>query len=262
MMKLSASTRCLVVIAGLSGSLLSLHARAVDENQLNAFHITDSQLTNLIGSGTVFAATGELGDAIDSAASTAGNSGGRLSSMLSNGAVQAATTGNAPELGLGYTISEPSSTRQFDWSNGKTETFWLNYDADNSKITYSLGGKTMKYLASESFGFSDLFIRTQANNENESFLSELMINGNSIGSAYSNGGGADVLRVNGLNFSQNFSLTGNAMLAWQGAVDQQDAGFSLQFIQAVPEPAQVLMLLAGFAVIGTFSKLRRNQSIS
>ncbi len=262
MKKLSASTRCLVVLAGLSGSVLSLSANAAEVSQLNAVHITDSQLTSLIGSSAVFAAMGQLGDAIDSTASTGGGPGTRLSSLLANGSVQAAATGNAHELGLGYALSEPASTRQFDWGNGNTETFWLNFDADNSKITYSLGGKTMKYMAPEPFGFSDLVIRTQANNENESFLSDLMINGTSIGSTYSNGGGADVLHVNGLDFSRSFSLIGNAMLAWQGALADQDAGFSLQFIQAVPEPAQVLMLLAGIAVIGTFSRLRKNQSMS
>lgn len=261
-MKFSTSTRCLIVLASLSGSALSLNANAAEGDQLNAAHITDSQLTSLIGNGSVFAASGQLGDAIDPTPSSAGGVSGKLSSLLSNGAVFAASTGNAFELGLGYTISEPASTRQFDWNNAETETFWLNFDADNNKITYSLGGETMKYMASESFGFSDLFIRAHASNENESFLSNLMINGSSIGSAYSNGGGVDVLHVNGLDFSRNFSLTGNAMLAWQGPFNPQDAGFSLQFIQAVPEPAEALMLLAGIAVIGMFSRLRRNHKFS
>ena len=261
-MKFPMSTRCLVVLASLSGFVLPLRASAVEGDQLNTAHVTDSQLISLVGSGSVFAATGQLGDAIDSTPSTTGGVSGKSSSLLSNGTVHAATTGNVFELGLGYTISEPASTRQFGWNNAETETFWLNFDADNKKITYSLGGETMKYMASESFGFSDLFIRAHASNENESFLSNLMINGSNIGSAYSNGGGADVLHVNGLDFSRSFSLTGNAMLTWQGPFNPQDAGFSLQFIQAVPEPAEALMLLAGIAVIGTFSRLRRNHSAS
>ena len=138
MKKFSASTRCLVVLAGLSGSVLSLSANAAEVSQLNAVHITDSQLTSLIGSSAVFAAMGQLGDAIDSTASTGGGPGTRLSSLLANGSVQAAATGNAHELGLGYTLSEPASTRHFDWGNGNTETFWLNFDPENSKITYSL----------------------------------------------------------------------------------------------------------------------------
>lgn len=252
------STRCLLVLAGLSSTMLPAIANAAQQQPLNAIHISDSQLIELVGSNSVFAATGEIGDAIDSTKSTGGNSNGSLASLLSNGTVQAATSGNTHELGLGYSLSEPASTRQFQWDNGETETFWLNYEADSSKITYSLGGKTMKYVASQTFNFNDLVIRAQANNENESFLSNLMLNGMSLGSAFSNGGGSDVLRVNGLDFSQSFSLTGNAMLSWQGAIAAQDAGFSLQFVQAVPEPAQVLMLLAGLGVIGTFFKLRRN----
>lgn len=261
-MKFPLSTRCLVVLASLSSSIVSLNVSAAEGDPLNAAHITDSQLTSLIGSGSVFAASGQLGDAVDPTPTSAGGVSGKLSSLLSNGSVYAATTGNAFELGLGYTITEPASTRQFAWNNAETETFWLNFDADNKKITYSLGGETMKYMASESFGFSDLLIRAHASNENESFLSNLMINGSNIGSAYSNGGGADVLHVDGLDFSRSFSLTGNAMLAWQGPFNPQDAGFSLQFIQAVPEPAEALMLLAGIAVIGTFSRLRRNHTLS
>ena len=259
-MKFSMPNRCLLVLASLSANFLPLCVSAADSDHLNGIHVTDSQLNSLIGDSTIFAATGQLGDGIDSSASTASSVASRLSSVMSNGTVQAATSRNAFELGLGYTINEPASTRQFNWTNAATETFWLNYDAENSKVTYSLGGKTMKYIASQSLGFSDLFIRTYATNDNESFLSNLMINGSSIGSAYSNGGGADVLRVNGLDFSHSFSLTGNAMLAWQGAVNPNDAGFQLQFIQAVPEPAQVLMLLAGIGVIGSFSRLRRNHT--
>lgn len=261
-MKLPIPTRCLIVLASLSPNFLPLCVSAADSDHLNAIHVTDSQLNSLIGDSTVFAATGQLGDGIDSSVSTTSGAVSQLSSNMSNGSTQAATSGNAFELGLGYTINEPASTRQFNWTNAATETFWLNYDAQNSKVTYSLGGKTMKYIASQSLGFSDLFIRTYATNDNESFLSNLMVNGASIGSAYSNGGGADVLRVNGLDFSHSFSLTGNAMLAWQGTVNPSDAGFQLQFIQAVPEPAQVLMLLAGIAVIGTFSRLRKNHTLS
>ena len=261
MSKFTAINRCSIVVASLSFLALSLQSHAADSSP-NAIHITDSQLSSLIGSSAVFAASGELGDAIDATAVTRSGSGNRTSGLLSSGAVQAATTGNAFELGLGYTLPEPASTRQFGWTNGDTETFWLNYEADKNKISYSLGGKTMKYVASQSLGFEDLYIRVHANNENESFLSDLMLNGTSIGSAYSNGGGADVLHVDGLDFSKSFSLTGNAMLAWNGPIASQDAGFSLQFIQAVPEPAEALMLLAGLAVIGTFSRLRRNQSIS
>ena len=75
MKKFSASIRCLVVLAGLSGSVLSLSANAAEVSQLNAVHITDSQLTSLIGSSAVFAAMGQLGDAIDSTASTGGGPG-------------------------------------------------------------------------------------------------------------------------------------------------------------------------------------------
>ena len=261
MSKISAKNGCSIVVAGLSLFALSMQLQAADSSP-NAIHITDSQLSSLIGNGPVFAASGQLGDAIDATTATRSGNGNRTSGLLSSGAVQAATTGNAFELGLGYTLPEPASTRQFGWTNGDTETFWLNYDVENSKITYSLGGKTMKYIASQSFGFEDLFIRAHANNENESFLSDLMLNGSSVGSAYSNGGGADVLHVAGLDFSRSFSLTGNAMLAWNGPIESQDAGFSLQFVQAVPEPAEALMLLAGLAVVGTLSRLRRNQSIS
>lgn len=38
--------------------------------------------------------------------------------------------------------------------------------------------------------------------------------------------------------------------------------FNLQFIQAVPEPSQALMLRVGAAVIGSFSRLSRNHSVS
>lgn len=256
----SAINRCSIVVASLSLFALAPQLHAADSNP-NAIHISDSQLSALIGNSAVFAASGLLGDAIDPTLVTRNGNGNRTSGLLSSGAVQAATTGNAAELGLGYTLPEPASTRQFGWTNGDTETFWLNYDAENTKITYSLGGKTMKYIASQSFGFEDLYIRVHANNENESFLSDLMLNGTSIGSAYSNGGGTDVLQVNGLDFSRSFSLTGNAMLAWNGPIESQDAGFSIQFIQAVPEPAEALMLLAGLAVVGTLSRLRRNQNM-
>ena len=239
-------TRQLAAVGlGLAGSLVSLSVLAATNSEVSALHITESDLQSLLGTNTVFSAVGKVGDA-------AGASGRG-----------AASSPDQPfELGLGYSTEEPASTRNFNWKNSGTETFWFNYDANNNKISYSLGGETMKYMASQPYGFSDLFVRTYAANSNESFLSNLTLNGQSLGSAYSNGGGSDILRIKGLDFSHSFSLTGNAMLTWEGLVKPNDAGFQLQFVQAVPEPAEFLMLLAGLGVVTAVSRLRGRLNLS
>jgi hypothetical protein len=231
--------------AALTFSLLSLSLSA--GAAVTSAHITDSQLMTLIGGGSVFGATGQLGDLMVSDGSPS-NTASEPSFNLRSGDF---------ELGLGYSLSEPSSTRDFVWTTGKTETFSVAYDADASKFSYSLGDKTMKYQASQPYGFTDLVVRAYARNTNESFVSDLTLNGQKLGSTFSDGGGADLLRVSGFDWSQSFSVTGKVALGWDGAAKGQDAGFQLQFIQAVPEPSKVAMLAAGIACIAGWARLRK-----
>ena len=225
---------------GVTAVALSMSALPSISSALTVTHVSDSTLAQLIGGDAPFAASGRIGDVAEAPAALATPGGGNF------------------ELGLGFTMDEPSTTRDFAWSNGVDQTFSLAYDASAKKFTYTVGDTTLKYRGSQDFPFTDLVLRANASDTNESFVSNVQVNGQAIGSVFSGGGGADVLRIAGIDMTQNLTVTGNASLTWAGVPANNALGFNLALVQAVPEPSQFMMLAVGTVLLGGLAYWRKD----
>jgi hypothetical protein len=259
-------------LLALTAAMSSVGASAA----VSVIHVTDSVFEQLVGENPLFAATGRFGDSLtaqvqrNASAHETASVPGAVNPQSSTRARAAVDTANPVgaalrsgdfELGLGYSLAEPATTRNFQWTNENPQSFSFEYDAETNKFSYALGGQTLKYASSSPYSFSDMYIRAHAVGENETFVRNLTLNGQSIGSVFSAGGGADILRVQGLDFSHDFTLTGQAMLTWLGQPRPDDLGFQFAFGQvlAVPEPSEAMMLVFGIACVAGFARLRKNQ---
>lgn len=162
------------------------------------------------------------------------------------------------ELGINTATGTPVAQGQFAWINGKAEDFILEYTG--SKVNYTVGGQL---LSSEAFSgpVTDIFLRTRAENGSIMFLSDLFLNGTSLGSLASTGaGGTDVDYLTISQLSGGFTLTGKSTMTWTGSIPTESKlAYQIKVgtspTQSVPEPGTVAaLLLTGIAAAGFGTK--------
>lgn len=159
----------------------------------------------------------------------------------------------------------------FNWINGTSYDFSLEYTAFG--WTYSLfewGTENLLTSVTDAFTapFSDIFIRTRANNGTSVVVDNLFLDGVAVGdrSAVENlqveeGFGVDYLRIS--DISEPFKLTGTSTMSWtEGAKTKgsrlayQIKVVNLEQTQPVPEPTILVGL--GMSLFG-LARLRRTQ---
>jgi hypothetical protein len=121
------------------------------------------------------------------------------------------------ELDLGPDTGNPSSTEQYGWQSGVAEPFTLSYDHGTGVVTFTLGGKTLTY--NPGMSFREIFVRTRAVNDLTSVqVCDLVLNGVNVGDISSTTGpdGLDILAISGIEIYNGFTLTGTAVLSWEG----------------------------------------------
>lgn len=223
-----------LLIGLISVGLLSIvgTAQATLETQVLG---SDAEAGALIGTeGTSFVAEGRIGD----------------------------RSGRATfELDLGANTSQPQNQTQFGWQNGSAECFSLTYQADADLVTFLLGGNTLTYQPQ---GLQEqLLLRTRATKVGSMMtLDNLYLNGMSVGAssiADGDGSGIQILSVSGIDFSQDWILSGHATMVWNEVLPK-NSHLAFQISAAsmapppVPEPATVFLL-----TLGGFVGLRRRR---
>ncbi|MUG95727.1 PEP-CTERM sorting domain-containing protein [Scytonema sp. UIC 10036] len=151
------------------------------------------------------------------------------------------------ELSINNDIQQgglPVEQQQYTWVNNQPVDFSLEYTGNSVK--YVVGGQT---LSSNAFNglVSDIFIRTFASRNSTVSLSNLVLNGTSIGALDSSSLGiasdVDYLRVS--DISTPFVLTGQTKLFWSGTTPPRNSQLAYQFKvggsskTSVPEPGTI-----------------------
>lgn len=154
------------------------------------------------------------------------------------------------------TTNNTPATAHFNWPNGTAVSFSVTYDtANNGTLTYQLDGLAPLVVTNitESVRVPEinhLFLRTRSNRSDTSvILQDLQIGGMSYAGNLTSSGAGDVdyLQISDLNVP--FTLTGKAILSWEGnSPTQSNLAFQIKggynVPMGVPEPASVLGLLA------------------
>jgi len=157
----------------------------------------------------------------------------------------------------------------FNWGNGTSYDFSLEYTALG--WTYSLfefGTENLLTAVTEAFTapFSDIFIRTRANNGTSVVVDNLFLDGVAVGdrSAVENVNGdfgVDYLRIT--DVSEPFKLTGTSTMSWtegsnptKSRLAYQIKVVNLEDTQPVPEPTILVGL--GVSLLG-LTRLRRTR---
>ncbi|KAF3887757.1 MULTISPECIES: choice-of-anchor W domain-containing protein [Nostocales] len=151
---------------------------------------------------------------------------------------------------------QPVEQQQYAWVNNQPVNFSLEYTGNSVK--YIVGGQT---LSSTAFNgpVSDIFIRTFASQNSVVSLSDLVLNGTSLGSLNSSSLGlasdVDYLRIS--DISDPFVLTGQTTLFWAGTTPPKNSQLAYQFKvggsskTSVPEPGTIgAIALVAFAGLG------------
>jgi len=168
-------------------------------------------------------------------------------------------------------------TDDFSWTKEQKEAFTLSH-ATNGLMSLTLAGQTITMPNPTGAydgltGANAMFIRIRNNSAAQTLsLSDMMLNGMSIGgiasgdllddgnTVGSGSNGAGYLRIDGFDFGQAWSLTGDVALDWAGANvpnrSRLNANFKVATLPTapIPLPAAGWMLLAGF---GGLALLRR-----
>jgi hypothetical protein len=157
----------------------------------------------------------------------------------------------------------------FNWGNGTSYDFSLEYTALG--WTYSLfefGTENLLTYVTEAFTapFSDIFIRTRANNGTSAVVDNLFLDGVAVGdrSAVENvegSFGVDYLRIS--DVSEPFTLTGTSTMSWTEGSKPKGSRLAYQIkvvnledTQPVPEPTILVGL--GVSLLGLV-RLRRTR---
>ncbi|MGB3402121.1 MAG: PEP-CTERM sorting domain-containing protein [Microcoleaceae cyanobacterium] len=157
----------------------------------------------------------------------------------------------------------------FNWGNGTSYDFSLEYT--ESSWTYSLfefGTENLLTSVTEAFTapFSDIFIRTRANNGTSAVVDNLFLDGVAVGdrSAVENvegDFGVDYLRIS--DVSEPFTLTGTSTMSWTEGSNTKGSRLAYQIkvvnledTQPVPEPTILVGL--GISLLG-LTRLRRTR---
>lgn len=140
------------------------------------------------------------------------------------------------ELDLGQSTAAPDTTAQHAWQSGLAEAFVLSYDHASGVVSFALGGKTLFYTPVRDF--TEIFIRTRAVNDSTLVrVFDLVLNGEAVDdvSAATGPNGLDILRIQGPELSEGFTLTGKATLTWWAAPPTQSR-LAFQIKLARPDP--------------------------
>ncbi|GAA6616380.1 choice-of-anchor W domain-containing protein [Scytonema sp. NUACC26] len=151
---------------------------------------------------------------------------------------------------------QPVEQQQYAWVNNQPVNFSLEYTGNSVK--YIVGDRTLSSTAFNGSA-SDIFIRTFASQNSTVNLSNLVLNGESIGSLGSSSLGissdVDYLRIS--DISNPFVLTGQTQLFWSGTTPPRNSQLAYQFKvgssskTSVPEPGTVgAIALTAFAALG------------
>lgn len=147
-------------------------------------------------------------------------------------------------------VGTPQTTAQKAWTNGADVGFTLAYDGVDT-ITYTIGGTSISWnnLAGP---FTDIFIRTRSATDSSVSLTDLDLDGFSIGNLSSSGNGVvNYLRIqnNSANFGA-FTLTGTQNFSWTGAQPSNSAlAYQIKLTNVIPEPATLALVAAGGLVL-------------
>jgi len=108
-----------------------------------------------------------------------------------------------------------SAYAQYRWSSGISVPFTLSYDG--TTLTYTVGSGSSNRTLSQTFSgsFSDIIIFANSTSLSTMSITNLKLNGASVGSSISITGGSDYLRIAGLA-SGGFTLTGTLRMSWTG----------------------------------------------
>ncbi|MCJ8279621.1 MAG: PEP-CTERM sorting domain-containing protein [Rivularia sp. ALOHA_DT_140] len=227
--------------------LLIVPNSAQAANLVSNTNFSDADFRSLIDNGDfseLFVAEGRIGD---SARGTRQYKELKINGDVANGAP----------------VSEET---QFNWGNGETYDFSLEYDG--STVTYVVDGVT---LTSNDFGDSvnNIFFRTSAWENTTTSLTNLVFNGTTIGDVTSDAvGGRDIdyLQIN--DISSPFTITGKAAMSWDATnarpKDSQSA-FQIKVGNSptptsVPEPGTIgAIFITGLTGFGLSKKKQKNQ---
>jgi hypothetical protein len=148
------------------------------------------------------------------------------------------------------------STGQAVWTNGTATAFRISYESSSKTLTYTTNGVTLRQVL-EQGQMTDLFLRQRSGGASTMHLQNVRLNGVEVRGidATVNKNGADVFWISrdelGFNlFEQDWDLTGESLFAWTGGQPQRsELAYQVKVSQAVPEPATLLALSGGFALL-------------
>ncbi len=126
------------------------------------------------------------------------------------------------ELALGLHSSNPAVTAQYGWPNGVAVPFTLTYDHAAKLVTFTVDDSVLTY--SPISGFSDIFIRARAVDDNANMLvDDLVLDSEVVGDSSNAVGpdGLDILWISGCALLDGFTLTGQTTMTWVGSPPTQ-----------------------------------------
>lgn len=164
----------------------------------------------------------------------------------------------------------PVTEEQFDWENGETYDFTLEYNG--STVNYMLGNQT---LSTNEFSgpINSIFLRTSAGKKTSTSLTNLMFNGTAIDDLISSDThyrDIDYLQLNNIS-SSSFTITGTASMSWQETEETINTKNSLNAFQikvgnstpaSVPEPGTIgAIFITGMSGLGLSKKKKKEEEI-
>lgn len=172
----------------------------------------------------------------------------------------------------------PASTTNANaaWTSERINPFSFSYDADLGDLVLSVdfggNGAAVSTKALGAGGLDaakSLLIRTRGDGQNTFSFTDLILKDgadktHSIGSLMPTSGGwqgAGYLQVSDFDFTQDWTLSGNALFDWDGTMPRgSHLGGALKLTTVdpapVPLPAPALFLIGGMAMLGGMRKLR------
>ncbi len=140
---------------------------------------------------------------------------------------------------------------QYDLVSGEVLDLEVAYDATLGALSLDLGGTEIS-VAADLSEVDTLYIRNSSRGGGSLTLTDLMLDGFSLGSVTDEG--VNYIVVSDFDFSSSFSLTGLATFTF-GAGDRLGSNLAAQFkftdlVAPVPLPASLALMLAGLGILG------------